>query len=448
MFRWITITLLTIAVVGLGVFGYKEHQDKNAVLIQAENNYQRAFHELTYDVDMLHDKIGSTLAMNSHKQLSPQLAEIWRITSEASSDVGQLPLTLLPFNKTEEFLHNIGDFAYKTAVRDLEKNPLSDEEIAGLEGLYKQSGEIRDELRQVQSIVLEDNLRWMDVELALATDDENGDNTIINGFKTVEKSMDGFQKTNNENGIAMETQNTSAPKVEGKEINDKQAEKIARDWFKNIGNSKMTITKSGKGADVPTITASYQKGETNGYMDISQKGGYPLTLMLSRQVNEPAIGLNQASEEALKYLEKLNLKDMELSESSQYDNVGVFRFVHSKDGIRYYPQTIHLKIALDNGELLGLSAREFFTANSEPIIGEPKISEEEARGMINPNLEIQDNYLAVIKNDLNEPVLCYEFLATKDDETYRIFINAINGEEEKVETLRSTEKKYEPANLQ
>ncbi|WP_173916282.1 germination protein YpeB [Halobacillus sp. Marseille-Q1614] len=445
MFRWITITLLTIAVIGLGVFGYKEHQDKNAILIQAENNYQRAFHELTYDVDMLHDKIGSTLAMNSHKQLSPQLAEIWRLTSEASSDVGQLPLTLLPFNKTEEFLHNIGDFAYKTAVRDLEKDPLTDDEIAGLEGLYKQSGEIRDELRQVQSVVLEDNLRWMDVELALATNDENGDNTIINGFKTVEKSMDGFQETNRENGFAIETQQMSNPKIEGKEINEDQARNIAKDWFGDSGNSKITITKSGKGADIPTITASYQKGETNGYMDISQNGGYPLTLMVSRQVNEPKIGLNEASIEAEKYLDKLNLKDMELAESSQYDNVGVFRYVYSKDGVRYYPRTIHLKVALDNGELLGLSAREFFSNNSEPINAEPKISEEEAREMLNPNLEIQDNYLAVIKNDLNEPVLCYEFLTTKGGETYRIFINATNGEEEKVETLNSTEQKYDPA---
>lgn len=81
MVRWITIVVLSIVAVGTTVWGYKENQDKNAVLIQAENSYQRAFHELTYNVDLLHDKIGSTLAMNTRQQLSPQLAEIWRITS-------------------------------------------------------------------------------------------------------------------------------------------------------------------------------------------------------------------------------------------------------------------------------------------------------------------------------------------------------------------------------
>src|SRR5690606_11680753 len=98
-------------------------------------------------------------AMNSRKQLSPSLAEVWRITSEARGDVGQLPLALLPFNKTEEFLSNIGDFSYRVAVRDLDKEPLSDEEVKTLKKLYKNSGEIKQELRKVQSVALENNLR-------------------------------------------------------------------------------------------------------------------------------------------------------------------------------------------------------------------------------------------------------------------------------------------------
>lgn len=137
MLRGLLIGLLTVALIGTGYWGYKEHQEKNAVLIHAENNYQRAFHDLTYQVDLLHDKIGETLAMNSRKSLSPALAEVWRITSEAHNDVGQLPLTLLPFNKTEEFLSNIGKFSYQTAVRDLNKDPLTDQEYETLKNCIK-----------------------------------------------------------------------------------------------------------------------------------------------------------------------------------------------------------------------------------------------------------------------------------------------------------------------
>src|SRR5690554_6188086 len=133
MLRWITIGVLAVAVIGVAIWGYQEHQEKNAILIQAENNYQRSFHDLTYYIDTLNDKIGTVLAMNSPRSLSPELAEIWRITSEAHSSVGQLPLTLLPFNKTEEFLSNIGDFSYRVAVRELDKDPLTEEEVKVLE---------------------------------------------------------------------------------------------------------------------------------------------------------------------------------------------------------------------------------------------------------------------------------------------------------------------------
>ncbi|MEW8987635.1 MAG: germination protein YpeB, partial [Bacillus sp. (in: firmicutes)] len=149
MLRGIFIAVLSLGIAGTAYWGYQEHREKNAILLNAENNYQRAFHELVYNVDLLHDKIGTTLAMNSRQSLSPALAEVWRLTSQAHSDVGQLPLTLLPFNKTEEFLAQIGDFSYQTAIRDLEKEPLNDKEYAALQGLYKQSAEIQDELREV-----------------------------------------------------------------------------------------------------------------------------------------------------------------------------------------------------------------------------------------------------------------------------------------------------------
>src|SRR5690554_1625477 len=109
MFRSITIGVLAVALLGTGYWGYREHQEKNAILIQSENNYQRAFHDLTYNIDLLHNKIGSTLAMNSRERLSPSLADAWRITSEAQTDLGQLPLALMPFSKTEEYLYKVGN---------------------------------------------------------------------------------------------------------------------------------------------------------------------------------------------------------------------------------------------------------------------------------------------------------------------------------------------------
>ncbi|MGI8315380.1 germination protein YpeB [Halobacillus mangrovi] len=442
MIRTIAIIVLSLTTIGAGVWGYKENQDKNAVLIQAENSYQRAFHELTYNIDLLHDKIGASLAMNSRKQLSPQLAEIWKIASEANSDVGQLPLTLLPFNKTEEFLYDVGDFAYRSAVRDLEKKPLSEKEVKMLEQLHEQSGEIENELRKVQNVVLEDNLRWMDVQLALATNDEVGDNTIVNGFKTVEKSVDGYTQSTMEAGMGTKKPEQQYRYLKGEKLSKNEAKKVASDWLEKVDQSKLTLTKSGKGADVPTYTASFQNGEKNGYIDLTEKGGHPLTIMISRPVEKAKISLHEASNKAREFAKGLDISSLELIESSQYDKVGVFRFVYTKDDVRYYPDSIVVKVALDNGEVLGLSAREYYNYHNDRELNPPEISEEEAREKVNPQLQIQEKHMAVIENDVKAQVLCYEFLTTMENTTYRIFINATNGEEEKVETLKKSEMKF------
>src|SRR5699024_4777845 len=292
MFRWISIAVLAVGILGVGFWGYKEHQEKNAVLIQAENTYQRSFHELSYNVDMLHDKIGTTLAMNSRDSLSPQLVEIWRLASEALSNVGQLPLSLVSFDKTEEFLSDIGEFTYQTAVRDLNEEPLNDKEIKRLKKLYEQSSEIKDEMRHVQHVVLNDNLRWMDVQLALATQDEPTDNTIIDGFNTVEETVYGFSETNESTMLGTTGgEEHSFKYLKGKKINKQDAKKIGEKMFhiKKDDGIKVEINKSGDGANIPTYSVSYKDGKKSGYMDLSEKGGHPLSLMVNREVNEKEI---------------------------------------------------------------------------------------------------------------------------------------------------------------
>ncbi|NWO12280.1 germination protein YpeB [Virgibacillus sp.] len=443
MIRWILIAVLAIGVIGTGFWGYQEHQEKNAVLIQAENTYQRAFHDLTYRVDVLNDKIGSALAMNSNQQLSPQLVEIWRITSEALSDVGQLPLGLLPFNKTEEFLANIGEFTYRTAVRDLKKEPLSVQETKALEKLYKQSGEIKDELRKVQHTTLENNLRWMDVQLALANEDQQMDNTIIDGFKTVEKKVDGFT----EGGGNASTSNKTVRDHEfkfltGNQMTKENALTKASNLLGVKDKDKLRITESGKGAEVPVYSISYQNGEESGYLDLSQKGGHPFTLLINRPIKQKKISLNAAMRKAEKYLKKNQFEDMTVFQSAQYGDIGAFSFLYNKAGIRYYSDALEVKVALDNGEILGLTAIDYFMNHGDREKVEPKISVDEAREMVNPNVDIQEEYLAVIDNDLGEEVLTYEFLGTMGNETYRIFINAIDGREEQIEKLSGSEVNY------
>jgi spore germination protein len=443
MIRWIAIAALTLGIAGTAFWGYQEHQEKNAVLVQAENNYQRSFHDLSYHMDLLHDKIGTALAMNSDQSLSPQLVDIWRLSSEALTDVGQLPLGLLPFNKTEEFLSNIGDFTYRTAVRNLEDEPLSDEETDALKELYAQSSDIKDELRQIQHIALENNLRWMDVQLALANEEAQIDNTIVDGFKTVEKTAGEFSETNVDSSII----GTSSQEHEYKNLTgNKISEEEALDKTKNLidveNEENIIITESGEGSEIPLYSISYRNEDKNAYMDMSQQGGHPISLLIHRPIHETEISLNEGLEQAEAYLEELNLENMTLFQSSQYNNMGHYSFLYEEDDVRIFSDALEVKVALDDGEILGFTANNYYMNHTEREIPEPEISDDEAKEKVNPGVEIQEEFLAVIDNDLGEEVLAYEFLGVLENETYRIFINAMDGREEKVERLDGTEINY------
>lgn len=446
MLRGILIGVLTLGVAGTAFWGYQEHREKNAILINAENNYQRAFHTLTYKIDLLHDKIGTTLAMNSRKSLSPALADVWRLTSEAHSNVGQLPLTLLPFNKTEEFLANIGDFSYRTAVRDLDKEPLTDKEYENLKKLYSHSEEIQQELRKVQHLVLKNNLRWMDVEMALATGKETADNTIIDGFKTVEKTVEGYGETDlGPTNVSLEKKDKNFKYLKGRQISEDEAVKIAQKYSGFNKNIAVNVTENGKGSDYGFYSVSLldQKTKQEANMDITKKGGYPIWFILSRDINNQKISLNEAGNKAINFLKENGFNDLDLFESAQYNNTGVFNFVATQDDIRIYPDSIKVKIALDNGKIIGLSATNYFQTNHKRNIQKPVISLKDARSKINPQVKVMEDRLAVIENDIKEEVLCYEFLGTLGNDTYRIFINAETGHEEMVEKLKNAEPIYD-----
>lgn len=445
MLRGILIGALSVAIIGTGYWGYQEHKEKNTILIHAENNYQRAFHDLAYQVDLLHDKIGTTLAMNSRSSLSPALAEVWRITSEAHSSVGQLPLSLLPFNKTEEFLSKIGDFSYRTAVRNLDKEPLTDEEYQTLQSLYNKSNSIQKELRNVQHLVIKNNLRWMDVELALAQDENQLDNTIIDGFKTVEKDVEAYSEA--EFGPAftgVQKREQEFQRVDGKEISKQQAINLAKHFLQLTGGEEIKITESGGGSDIGfyslNIVDPKTKAQTN--MDITKKGGYPIWVIQNRTVKDQNISLNKAANISKDFLTRNGFNNQEIVESAQYDHIGVFTFAPNLNGVRIYPEAIKIKVALDNGKIIGFSAREYLSSAKTHHLSQPSLTMEEARKKINLNVKIMEEQMALIVNDIGEEVLCYEFLGTLNNDTYQIFINANTGEEEKVLKLKNAEPIY------
>lgn len=437
----VLVPILTVALVGTTYWGYKEHQEKNQILIKAENQYQREFLNVSYFIDQLEKELGKSLAINSRKQLSPNLTKVWRLAYSAQNSIGQLPLALMPFNKTEAFLSRLGDFTYKTAVRDLDKEPLSEKEWKTLQALYKSATEIRSDLQNVQDKVVNKQLRWMDVETLLATGDGEGqDNSIIDGFKLIDKRVSGYEDLE----TSMDTQNSEEVRMEklkrltGDSITAEQAKKIALQFagLKNANNVK--VDENNEKAIVAAYNITIPKEQSVIMAEVTKKGGQVLWMLNSRNVGKGNVSLEHAEVKASRFLKSKDIANMEMVKIERYDNEAMYTYIRNEGGIRIYPDAIIVKVALDNGDVIGYYAEGHVVNQSITNLPSPNIDIEAAKQSVNPNLRIEEESLALIVNDLNQEVLCYEFSGKLGDNFYRVYINAENGDEEMVEKLEYT----------
>lgn len=452
MIRNIVIVVLGIVVIAVGYWGYQEHQEKNAVSIQAENHYQQTFHDLAYHVDQLHDKIGTALAMNRGDAMAPALQEVWRLTSQAHGEVGELPLTLMPFNDTESFLANIGNFSYDVSARDLDNKPMTNKEYKTMQNLYKQSSDIENQLRGVQATVMKDHLQWTDVKMALANEKEPSDHSIIDGMKTVDHKVQGYDNINwgPEISHLSNTKENLYKKIKGDKISKQEAKQATRKFFGFKKDVAMNVKTTGKHTDYDAYSISMEnpKNGANIQMDVSKAGGHPLWMMQDndKKTAKAKIGLNKASNLAGKFLREHGKKHMTMTQSDQYDDVGVFTFVKKKNNVRIYPESIRLKVSLGNGNIVGYDATNYIAFHKKRDLNKkPSLSKKEARKNVNSNLDVKEVRMADITNDTGKEVLCYEILGTMNNDTYQIFINADSGRGEKVKKLDNPKPIYRSA---
>ncbi|PZE21970.1 germination protein YpeB [Paenibacillus xerothermodurans] len=443
----IAFPILLIALFGTGVWGYMEHRDKNSILVKAETAYQRAFHDLSFHVDKLHTELGNTLALNtdSHSSYRKGLTNAWRITSEAQNEVNQLPLSLMPFHRTEEFLANTANFAYRAAMRDLGKQPLTQDELGTLNALYKHSAEISADLRDMQAKVLQNNLRWMDVETALATHREPLDNTIIDGFQTVDKKVAEYADVRWSPSLLNAYQTRNMSSLSGKDVTPEEVRQKSAQFLGIQDPAQIQVVESGADTDyrVYTVTAPKANAPDGAQMDYSSKGGQLLWFSADRGVGNRQLDLRQARDKAAEFLDTHGYKNMTAISYDEYGNAVNITFATRNNDVINYLEKMAVRVAMDNGEVLGLQANDYVFEHKDRQFKEPAINVADARKVLNSNFQVQREQVALIRNDVDEEVLCHEFTGRINGGMYRIYINTETGTEEKVERLRELEQQID-----
>lgn len=440
MFSRITSLLLALALVVAGFWGYREHKEKQALLLKAENQYQRAFHDLSDHMNRIQDELGKSLAVNSKQQLTPALTETWRMASEARNDIGQLPLTLMPLNKTMEFISDVGNYTYQVAVRNEEKQALNDQEWQTLQKLYTRSKDIENQLGDLQSAVISKNLRWMDAETALAQTDKKTDNQILDGFQAMEKSVE--QQKPLSFGPTMERMKVNskpdAKTLAGDDVTPEKAAGIIQKWRGLDSTKNISVKRNGKGELYPSYSVSYSAPDGHKeFFEVTVKGGYITWYMNERKVGNESLDLAQGENFAVNWLKAHGIEASGVVKTETYDSVGVYEVVGLKNGVRIYPDKVAVEVALDTGEVVGLNARDYvFHHKPNRSIPQVKVSKQQAQKMVSSKVQVQESNLALVINDAKQEELSYEFVGTMDQDTFKIYISALDGKEVGVEKVR------------
>lgn len=90
----------------------------------------------------------------------------------------------------------------------------------------------------------------MDVEIALATN-EPGDNTVIDGFQTVETNAESYVEAGSQFGLTATAEDEKDIQLEGDPITEEEASQFIRKHFDLEESLELNVSESMDGSDLP-----------------------------------------------------------------------------------------------------------------------------------------------------------------------------------------------------
>src|SRR5699024_9658495 len=127
---------------------------------------------------------------------------------------------------------------------------------------------------------------------------------------TVNKQINDFSESDVGNSMFEQTSDKNQYKqVKGKKYNEKEILKYSKDLLGLKNDKEINIEKSGKGASIPTYSVFYHDDKKI-YMDITEQGAYPISILVDREVKEPTISLNDGLLKAEEYISQFDYDEM------------------------------------------------------------------------------------------------------------------------------------------
>lgn len=430
---WILLSVILLIVIA--ILGYNLYEQKNKYATITENDYNKAFYEVVDYVQNVKTYLAKTMVSKTAEHGAEMLTHVWRESNLAQSYLGMLPIESQELENTEKFLNQISEFSYSLSRKTIEGNELSDDDMSKIKELYNYSNDLSNTLNEMSDELNNGTLKWAD----LVKNTESSKITEVSGFDVVEDNFHEFTGLIYDGAFSEHITSSEKKGLTGEDIDEETAKQKAEEF---IGKDKIKETKSNgyvENGDIPVYRFEITTNEEQNIgISISKKGGHVVFLNYNRNVTEEKISPEEAVQKGKEYLNNKGFPNMQETYYLKENGFITVNYAYKQNNVVIYPDLIKVKIALDNGEIIGLESTGYLNNHYERNISKNLISIEDAKKQLTNNIEIKSEGLAIIPTEWNSEILCYEFKGKVEDIDFIAYINAETGEEEDILIITNT----------
>ena len=431
------IGVFLIIIIALGVILYqKEVQAKQT----AENTYNMAFYELVDYVGNVETYLAKSLISTTPQQGAETLTSLWREANMAQTYLSRLPIESQELENTQKFLNQVSDYSYSLSRKNIYDESLTDEDLKNLKDLHNYSLELENTLNQLSEDINAGRIKWGELTKKGSTAFAQQVSTESqDGFSTLEENFHEYSGLIYDGAFSEHLTSEEKKGLTGENIDEEKAKEIANNF---VGKDKIKETSNlglSENATIPAYDFSIQTNEgRNINISISQKGGHVVYMNYDREVTSEILSQEEADKKGKEFLEQKGFSNMKETYYLKQEGIMTINYAYNQNGVVMYPDLIKVKVALDNGEILGIETSGYLNNHTGRDISKVKISKEEAKKTLNKQLNIESEGLAYIPTEWKTEIVCYEFKGKVDGTEFLVYINAENGREEDILVIKDT----------
>ena len=415
-------------------------KEKNEAKTASQNTYNMAFYEVVDYVQNVETYLAKSLISSTPEHGAETLTNVWREANLAQAYLSQLPIESQELENTEKFLNQVSDYSYSLSRKNIYNESLTDEDLKNLKDLHTYSVELENTLNQLSEDINSGRIKWGEISNKVKTAfAQQVSTSSMDGFSNLEENFHQYSGLIYDGAFSDHITNGEKKGLTGDDIDEETAKQKAIDFIGKDNVKDIENLGYSENATIPEYNFSVKtNSEDSINISISKKGGHIVYMNSNRSVNAETISQEEANAKGKEFLNNHGIKDMKETYYLKQDGIVTINYAYVQNDVVVYSDLIKVKVALDNGEVLGIETKGYLNNHTQRDTSKVKITKEQAKKTLNKNLDIMSEGMAIIPTEFQTEILCYEFKGKVDDREFLVYINAENGREEDILIITNT----------